>query len=178
MATLGELLFYVATTQQDMAGTSTVKEVADLWQINAGTVSAVTRLLKPQEDEVAQHYAVKTIENICSQGGEWAAKFCSEDVVYNLVQVYYAAGKANQENLKSTAASTLARLLRHSPALVAFIIDKAGMLNRVDARLDRGFNAVAAMGMGGNPKAPLMRLVRDHAKFTFGKLLLAGFGIA
>ncbi len=25
------------------------------------------RLLKPQEDEVAQHYAVKTIENICSQ---------------------------------------------------------------------------------------------------------------
>ena len=45
------------------------------------------RLLKPQEDEVAQHYAVKTIENICSQGGDWAAKFCSEDLVFNLVQV-------------------------------------------------------------------------------------------
>ena len=34
------------------------------------------RLLKPQEDEVTQHYAVKTIENICSQGGDWAANFC------------------------------------------------------------------------------------------------------
>ncbi len=44
------------------------------------------RLLKPQEDEVAQHYAVKTIENICSQGGDWAARFCSEDLVFNLVQ--------------------------------------------------------------------------------------------
>ena len=52
------------------------------------------------------------------------------------------------------------------------------MFDRVDARLDRGFDPVAAMGMGGNAKAPLMRLVRDYAKFTFGKLLLAGFGIA
>lgn len=44
------------------------------------------RLLKPQEDEVTQHYAVKTIENICSQGGDWAASFCSNDVAFSLVQ--------------------------------------------------------------------------------------------
>ena len=50
------------------------------------------RLLRPQEDEIAQHYAVKTIENICSQGGDWAAKFCSsQDVVFNLVQVRLSA---------------------------------------------------------------------------------------
>lgn len=36
---------------------------------------------------MAQHYAVKTIENICSQGGDWAAKFCSQDVAFSLVQV-------------------------------------------------------------------------------------------
>lgn len=87
MATLGELLFYIATTQQDVPDGGTVQEAADIWQITGGTVSAVVRLLKPQEDEVAQHYAVKTIENIASQGGEWAAKFCSEDVAFNLVQV-------------------------------------------------------------------------------------------
>ena len=50
------------------------------------------------------------------------------------------------------------------------------MFDRIDARLDRSFNAVAAMGMRGNAKAPLMRFVRDHAKLAFGKLLLAGFG--
>ena len=45
------------------------------------------RLLKPAEDEIAQHYAVKTVENICSQGGEWAAKFANQDVVFNCIQV-------------------------------------------------------------------------------------------
>lgn len=62
-----------------------------------------------QEDEIAQHYAVKTVENICSQGGEWAARFASQDVVMALVQVY-SAGRG--EHLKATTASTLARLLR------------------------------------------------------------------
>jgi serine/threonine-protein kinase ULK4 len=92
------------------------------WQINSGTISAVVRLLKPQEDEVAQHYAVKTIENICSQGGDWAAKFASEDVVFSLLQIY---NSTKNEALKATAASTLARLLRHSPALVSDETDRA-----------------------------------------------------
>ena len=87
MATLGELLFYIATTQQDVPGGSTVQEAAEMWGFSSSTVTSVVRMLKPQEDEVAQHYAVKTIENICSQGGDWAAKFCSEDLVFNLVQV-------------------------------------------------------------------------------------------
>ena len=197
MATLGELLFYVATTQQDMAGSSTVKEAADLWQINAGTVSAVTRLLKPQEDEVAQHYAVKTIENICSQGGEWAAKFCSEDVAYNLVQIYYAAGKANQENLKSTAASTLARLLRHSPSLVAFVIDKAAgiklfasglsegsgvkvqtaavnMLNLTTSNPDLGARARAALGEERATLVPSLVALLDNSSLVLrAKALVA-----
>mmetsp|Transcript_37117 Transcript_37117/g.82576 ORF Transcript_37117/g.82576 Transcript_37117/m.82576 type:complete len:1288 (+) Transcript_37117:271-4134(+) len=127
MATLGELLFYIATQQQDnqgTAGAATAQEVSDAWSITSSTISAVTRLLKVQEDEIAQHYAVKTIENICSQGGDWAAKFSNQDVAFNLVQIY---NTTKNENLKATAASTLARLLRHSPALVAFVIDKFGV---------------------------------------------------
>lgn len=124
MATLGELLFYIATTQQDVPDGGTVQEAADIWQITSATVSAVVRLLKPQEDEIAQHYAVKTIENICSQGGDWAAKFCSEDVVFNLVQIY---NSTKNENLKATSASTLARLLRHSANLISFMVDKVGV---------------------------------------------------
>lgn len=160
MATLGELLFYIATQQQDAQNGATAQEVSDCWNINRDTINAVTkcvsctsrtcysvencatftillgvvfilcsvgcyacRLLKPSEDEVAQHYAVKTIENICSQGGDWAAKFCSQDVAYSLVQIY---SSTKNENLKATAASTMARLLRHSPTLVAFVVDKFG----------------------------------------------------
>lgn len=124
MATLGELLFYIATQQQDAQSGLTAQEVSDCWSINSSTISAVTRLLKPQEDEIAQHYAVKTIENICSQGGDWAAKFCSQDVAFSLVQIY---SSTKSENLKSTTASTLSRLLRHSPTLVAYVVDKFGI---------------------------------------------------
>uniref|UniRef100_A0A7S0S6G9 Protein kinase domain-containing protein n=1 Tax=Chlamydomonas leiostraca TaxID=1034604 RepID=A0A7S0S6G9_9CHLO len=124
MATLGELLFYIATQQQDAQSGVTAQEVSDCWSINSATISAVTRLLKPQEDEIAQHYAVKTIENICSQGGDWAAKFCSQDVAFSLVQIYTST---KSENLKSTTASTLGRLLRHSPMLVAYVVDKFGI---------------------------------------------------
>uniref|UniRef100_A0A7S3R0S0 Protein kinase domain-containing protein n=2 Tax=Dunaliella TaxID=3044 RepID=A0A7S3R0S0_DUNTE len=123
MATLGELLFYVATQQQDVQSGTTAQEVSDCWSITSSTISAVTRLLKPQEDEVTQHYAVKTIENICSQGGDWAANFCSNEVAFSLVQIYSAT---KSENLKATTASTLARLLRHNPTLVVYVVDKFG----------------------------------------------------
>ena len=33
-----------------------------------------------------QHYAVKTIENVVSQGGEWAARFASEAVAADLLR--------------------------------------------------------------------------------------------
>lgn len=77
MATLGELLFYVATQQQD-SGAATVADASEAWGINQDTIGAVARLLRPSEDEVCQHYAIKTIENICSQGGEWARKFAQQ----------------------------------------------------------------------------------------------------
>ena len=47
--------------------------------------------------------------------------------------------------------------------LYAFIVDKACMLNRVDARLDRGLNAVSTMRMCRNAQAPLMRLIGNYA---------------
>ncbi|KAK9809997.1 hypothetical protein WJX72_003108 [[Myrmecia] bisecta] len=116
MASLGELLFYVATQQQDSGAES-------LWQVPPSTITLVTRLLKSGEDEIAQHYAIKTIENIASQGGAWAARFASQDVIYNLVQIYHGKSEA----LKPTAASTLSRLLRHNPALLSYVVDKFGI---------------------------------------------------
>ena len=40
------------------------------------------------------------------------------------LQIY---NSTKNENLKATAASTLARLLRHNPALVSFVVDKIGV---------------------------------------------------
>jgi serine/threonine-protein kinase ULK4 len=80
MATLGELLFYIATQQQD-SGSVSVSEASAAWGVKPDTITAVSRLLQPEEDEVCQHYAIKTIENICSQGGEWARKFASQVTV-------------------------------------------------------------------------------------------------
>ncbi|KIY93390.1 hypothetical protein MNEG_14572 [Monoraphidium neglectum] len=122
MATLGELLFYIATQQQD-SGAGSVADVSAAWGISSATTGGVVRLLRPGEDEICQHYAVKTIENICSQGGEWAATFSTMEVVSSLVALL---GSSSGDNLKATAASTLARLLRASPPLMGALLDKWG----------------------------------------------------
>ena len=127
MATLGELLFYIAT-QQHEAG---LKAPADgsggppgAWQIPPATVGTVTRMLRQGEDEIAQHYAVKTIENIASHGGDWAHKFSSQETVGSLVAIMSGA---KSEQLRGTAASTLSRAARHSPAVLNLVLDKYGI---------------------------------------------------
>ena len=79
MAALGELLFYVATQQEEgrQAGGVPNPEAAQ-WEVPASTVGLVTRLLRAGEDEVTQHYAVKAIENIVTHGGDWAQRFTSQ----------------------------------------------------------------------------------------------------
>jgi serine/threonine-protein kinase ULK4 len=89
MATLGELLFYIATQQQDAQA---MGKSGDVWQVPPSAVAAVLRLLKVGEDEIAQHYAVKTVENIGSQnisgpGNDWGSRLSTPDTVAALVQV-------------------------------------------------------------------------------------------
>ncbi|KAF5840559.1 hypothetical protein DUNSADRAFT_16357 [Dunaliella salina] len=116
---LGLLVRHATFIAEELAQTGVVEILTDALKDKMEKV----RLLKPQEDEVTQHYAVKTIENICSQGGDWAANFCSNEVAFSLVQIYSAT---KSENLKATTASTLARLLRHNPTLVVYVVDKFG----------------------------------------------------
>ena len=127
MATLGELLFYIAT-QQHEAGLKAPADGAGgtpgAWQIPPATVSTVTRMLRQGEDEIAQHYAVKTIENIASHGGDWAHKFSSQETVGSLVAIMSGA---KSEQLRGTAASTLSRAARHSPAVLNLVLDKYGI---------------------------------------------------
>ena len=89
------------------------------------TIGTVVRLLRAGEDEVAQHYAVKTIENIMSHGGEWAARFATTEVTASLVAIMTGGGKTEQ--LRGTAASTLARAAKSSPAVLQFVLDRYGV---------------------------------------------------
>ena len=160
-ATLGELLFYIATQQHEAAearrrGASdekasetsarardekgTKKEgaendaaraaaaaaaAASAWKIPASTVGAVCRALRAGEDEIAQHYAVKTIENIVSHGlSEWSAKFVREETLASLVAIMTSA---RDEQLRGTAASTVARAARASPELTKRVLEKYGV---------------------------------------------------
>lgn len=134
MATLGELLFYVATQQQDTSQTSQ-------WHVSATTITQVGRLLKPGEDEVAQHYAVKTIENIGSQVGEWAKRFASSEVVSYLVTIWQGS---KNDNVRSTAASTLSRLMRHSPNLLGSTLEKYSLKPVIQGLMDDNAKVQAA----------------------------------
>src|SRR3546814_4586905 len=52
------------------------------------------------------------------------------------------------------------------------------MLDRVDARGNRGANALGAMRVRGDAQPPLMRLVGDRGELLLRHLQLARFGVA
>jgi serine/threonine-protein kinase ULK4 len=91
-------------------------------QIPGTTVALVASILRKGEDDVTQHYALKTIENIASQGGEWAARFTSPEVLDNLCYTFRATAKP--ENLRATSGSCLVRLVRFSPATIPIVLEK------------------------------------------------------
>ena len=64
-----------------------------------------------------QHMAVRTLENIASQGGRWAACFSMESVAADLAVIMQTG---QLDGLRAGAASTLCRLMRFDTLLVAF----------------------------------------------------------
>ncbi|KAH7436627.1 hypothetical protein KP509_05G028600 [Ceratopteris richardii] len=132
MATLGELLFYIATQSEvsprsACGSDSAAKEArpTSAWQVPSTLVGQVTSILRKGEDDIAQHYALKTIENISSQGGDWAARFTNQAVLENLCYIFKASAK--QESVRLTAGSCLVRLLRFSNTFVPFVLDKLSL---------------------------------------------------
>ncbi|KAL0672734.1 hypothetical protein Bca4012_000715 [Brassica carinata] len=112
MAALGELMFYISTQNEhkDFKPTeSPSKETRSTsgWQVSGALISLVSSTLRKGEDDLTQLYALRTIENICSQGAYWATRFSSQDLISNLCYIYRAAGK--QESMRQTAGSCLGR---------------------------------------------------------------------
>ncbi|KAG0627834.1 hypothetical protein M758_2G231400 [Ceratodon purpureus] len=128
MATLGELLFYIATQNEGSPRSggghdNSAKDAkSSVWQIPGTTIALVASVLRKGEDDVTQHYALKTIENIASQGGEWAQRFTNNEVIDNLCYTFRASAKP--ENLRATAGSCLVRLVRFQPTTIPLVLEK------------------------------------------------------
>ncbi|KAE8735000.1 1-deoxy-D-xylulose 5-phosphate synthase family protein [Hibiscus syriacus] len=131
MAALGELLFYISTLNEQardnnpFESPSKDNKPVSGWQVPNSLISLVSSVLRKGEDDMTQLYALRTIENICSQGGYWAARFTSQDVINNLCYIYKAAGK--QESMRLTAGSCLVRLVRFNPHIIQSVTDKLSL---------------------------------------------------
>ena len=102
-----------------------------LKQVPNSLISLVSSVLRKGEDDITQLYALRTIENICSQGGHWAGRFTSQDVISNLCYIYRAAGK--QESIRLTAGSCLVRLARFNPPSIQSVMEKLSFKDTVSA---------------------------------------------
>lgn len=129
MATLGELLFYISTQSDEDNKESNAQESplkdnksAASWQVPSAVIALVSSILRKGEDDLAQLYALRTIDNICSQGTDWTSRFASQDVIGHLCYIYKATGK--QENTRLIAVSCLSRLARFSSSCIHLILEK------------------------------------------------------
>ncbi|KAE9455282.1 hypothetical protein C3L33_12826, partial [Rhododendron williamsianum] len=115
MAALGELLFYISTlNEHNKDGNPPESPSKDIkfssgWQVSSALISLVSSLLRKGEDDATQLYALKTIENICSQGSNWASRFASQDVISNLRNIFTIRSAGKQESMRLTAGSCLGR---------------------------------------------------------------------
>ncbi|BBN03345.1 serine/threonine-protein kinase ULK4 [Marchantia polymorpha subsp. ruderalis] len=129
MATLGELLFYIATQSEGSPRSGVTNESgskdgrsSSVWQVSSTTIALVASILRKGEDDVTQHYALKTIENISSQGWDWASRFTSREVINNLCHTFKSSGKP--EAVRASAGSCLVRLVRFSPTTIPSVLEK------------------------------------------------------
>ncbi|KAL8150893.1 hypothetical protein V2J09_020701 [Rumex salicifolius] len=131
MAALGELLFYISSQNEQVTDNSgpdsQVKESrpGSGWQVPNALISLVSSLLRKGEDDLTQLYALRTIENIFSQGAQWVGRFASQDLVSNLCYIFRSAGK--QESVRMTAGSCLLRLVRFNPSSIQSVVEKLSL---------------------------------------------------
>lgn len=125
----------------------------------------ISSILRKGEDDVTQQYALRTIENICSQGGNWAARFTSQDLFNNLCYIFRAAGKP--ESMRLTAGSCLVRLVRFHPLNIQPVIEKLS------------FRDIATALVKGSPREQQinlnllnMAMIGSHMLTNIGRHLL------
>ncbi len=131
-ATLGELLFYVATqNKQDSAATAG----GSVWSVPGNVFGVLVRCLR-DTDEIVQHYAAKAVENMATAASqEYFVRLCRSDTVSELLTV---VNISSSDGLRSTAISAIARLIKRSPSLslVAPLMEKHGVRWMMEAMVE------------------------------------------
>ncbi|PKA51007.1 Serine/threonine-protein kinase TIO [Apostasia shenzhenica] len=129
MAALGELMFYISTVKDSVEkdncaseSPSNDKRYSSSWKVSNSLIGLVSSVLRKGEDDVTQLYALKTIENICSQGKDWTSRFASHDIIANISYIYRATSKL--ENTRLIAGSCLVRLAHFCPPCIQLILEK------------------------------------------------------
>jgi len=115
LACLGELVFYVAT---QIPNSQNQKEIT-LVDLPGSIVTTVVESLK-FTDEVVQHYATKTIENISAQSPQYSQKFATNECISSLLQIF---NTTKNEFLRGSSISSLSRMARNKPALSNQLLD-------------------------------------------------------
>ncbi|KAJ4797579.1 Serine/threonine-protein kinase [Rhynchospora pubera] len=132
MAALGELLFYISTQGEQNGRNGNLLESPSkdykptaVWQVPSSLIALISSLLKRGEDDLTQLYALRTIDNISTQGAEWTSRFASQDLISNLAYIYRSTGK--QESTRLIAGSCMVRLARFSPSCTQFVFEKLSL---------------------------------------------------
>jgi len=162
MAGLGELLYYVASQDEGEDG---VEGESEQWALPASALQVLVRGIRSGEDEVVQHYAVQAIDNLSSQTNDKIAPLRTMETVTTLISLI---NSAQLDLVRGTAACSISRLVRASPALASQILDKVGvagvyqMLNDENMRVQQGFVNVLNVALL-EPSARLLKaLVEDE----------------
>uniref|UniRef100_A0A1D1ZBD0 Serine/threonine-protein kinase ULK4 n=1 Tax=Anthurium amnicola TaxID=1678845 RepID=A0A1D1ZBD0_9ARAE len=172
MAALGELLFYISTLNDHNKDGNVLESPSKDnrsicgWQVSTSVIALVSSVLRRGEDDLTQLYALRTIENICSQGGDWASRFTSQDTIGNICYIYKATGK--QESTKLTAGSCLVRLARFNPQSITLIFERLS------------FKETASVVIKGSPREQQislnllnMAMLQSHLFTNMGRHLIS-----
>ena len=125
MAALGELLFYITTEDQENDAENSPTQPEDdgnnRWIVPGNVASLLDRVLRVNHgnsgssamtDEVVQHYATKTLQNMFAQGvSAQVARFTTQDFALHLRDAM--RGGRNDAH-RVTAITALALLLRRN----------------------------------------------------------------
>jgi serine/threonine-protein kinase ULK4 len=116
IACFGELLFYISTQNSEAEGNET-------WKVSSAILKKLTVALRPG-DQVVQHYAAKTVENIAAHNADMVIRMMSEEMVTCLLEIFRTA---TIDVLRITALSALSRLAYHSPQVLCIMASRHAM---------------------------------------------------
>ena len=128
VSTLGEALFYVASqAASDDAGSY------GRWKVPGAVYAMLRRCIRPGEDPIACHYAIKAVENVSHIDGDHAVNMATHEMVMLLWTVF---SHEKDTHMRKACSWAIARLAEVSESVFQHIVDKAGVVHVLDALRD------------------------------------------